>query len=98
MEFYADSFPAPYELPADALAVLVFREHDMPPRYEFVCVVTGAATLADVKDPLGVQFPWLSGLPVLITKIGGTAARVRRLRVNQSVSTAVAEEQVVAPA
>lgn len=96
MEFYADTQPGPWEIPADALAVLVWRDDRRSPRYEFVCVVVGAATLAEIRDPLGQQFPWLDGRPVVITKIGGTSSRVRRLRLASTVNVAVTEETVAA--
>lgn len=97
MEFFADTYPKPWEIPADARAVLVFLEDTHPPRYEFVCMVTGAGTLAEVKDGLGAQFPQLDGRPVLITSVGGNSSRVRRLQVSEQITRAVVEEAVAAP-
>lgn len=92
VEVLVDSRPTPDAIPADAVVVFVWLSTPTPARWDFVAVVTGAATLEAALTESGAKRPDLAGRMVCATKIGGKSGLVKRIRRREDTNVTVTLE------
>jgi hypothetical protein len=88
-EIVSDTRYGPSDLPADAVLVCAWDDSNHPSAWATVGIATGYATLDEILEACGEERPDLDGVAVMVTKVGGSSSRVRRLRRTVTASVAV---------